>query len=133
MIAPGTIGMIAPRTAKPRPCSASQTCTPPPASRPNAEPPGRCDGVDQGHRVGDVEQRAPRGAGAAAADIDRRHGRGRIEHHRRDAGRQRRIASACPTRTPAISVSRFYIPRCPVEYKMNDMALLWSTTSEVRA
>ncbi len=39
MIAPGTIGMTAPPTAKPRPCSASQACTPPPASSPNAEPP----------------------------------------------------------------------------------------------
>ena len=39
MIAPGTIGMTAPRTTKPRPCSASQACTPPPASSPNAEPP----------------------------------------------------------------------------------------------
>src|SRR5436305_385149 len=39
MIAPGTIGITAPPTAKPRPCSASQACTPPPASSPNAEPP----------------------------------------------------------------------------------------------
>ncbi len=37
--APGTIGISASRTARPRPCSASHACTPPPASIPNAEPP----------------------------------------------------------------------------------------------
>ena len=82
MIAPGTIGITAPRTAKPRPCSASQACTPPPASSPNAEPPRERDGVDALHGVGEVEQRALAGAGPSAAHVDRRH-RGMIEERPR--------------------------------------------------
>ena len=38
-MAPGTIGMTASLMRKPRPCSASQACTPPAASSPSAEPP----------------------------------------------------------------------------------------------
>jgi hypothetical protein len=38
-MAAGTIGTRALRTAKPRPCSLSQACTPDAASRPKAEPP----------------------------------------------------------------------------------------------
>ena len=39
MIAAGTIGTRAPPTAKPRPCSRSQACTPEAVSSPKAEPP----------------------------------------------------------------------------------------------
>ena len=88
MIAPGTIGMTAPRTAKPRPCSASQACTPPPASSPNAEPPESAMASIALHGVGEVEQRALAGAGTAAAHVDRRHRRA-VEHDRGDAGGQR--------------------------------------------
>ena len=38
-MAPGTMGISASPMAKPRPCSVSQPCMPPAASRPNAEPP----------------------------------------------------------------------------------------------
>ena len=38
-MAAGTIGTRAVRTAKPRPCSNSQACTPDAASRPKADPP----------------------------------------------------------------------------------------------
>ena len=42
------------------------------------------------HGVGEVEQRALAGAGTAAAHVDRRY-RGLVEHHRGDAGCQRRV------------------------------------------
>ncbi len=58
--------------------------------QPECRAAGQRDGVNPLHGVGDVEQRALAGARAAAAYIDRCYDR-RIEHHRRDAGRQRRI------------------------------------------
>ena len=48
------------------------------------------EGIDPLHRVGEIEQRALAGAGAAAAHVDRRHRR-RIENHRGDAGCKRRV------------------------------------------
>ena len=115
-IAPGTIGMIAPRTSKPRPCSASQACTPPPASSPKAEPPDSAMASIGLHGVGDDRAARLRGC------------RGRRRGHRSPppTGASKITAvtpdasaalSAWPTRTPAISVRRFFIA-CHLEAQM---------------
>ena len=89
-MAPGTIGMTASRIRKPRPCSASQACTPPPASSPNAEPPESAMASIRSTVLARSSSALLAGAGSAAAHVDRGDRR-LVEHDGGDAGGERRI------------------------------------------
>src|SRR3979409_1950966 len=106
-MAPGTIGMMASRIRNPRPCSASQACTPPPASSPNADPPDNaiasiCSTMLTGSSSAPsrVPGPPPRTSIAATA------GESKTTAVTPDA---RAASSAWPTRTPAISGRRVFI------------------------
>ncbi len=68
--------------------------------------------VDLLHGVGEVEQRAFAGAGAAAAHVDRRHRR-LVEHDRGDAGRQRGIVGVTDADAGNIGEEIFQSTRSP--------------------
>ena len=87
-IAPGTIGITASRMRKPRPCSASQACTPPAASSPSAEPPESAIASTASTVLSGWSRRFLAGAGPAAAHVDRGHRR-LVENDRGYAGRER--------------------------------------------
>src|SRR5260370_480782 len=98
--------MTAPPPAKPRACSASQACTPPPASSPNAEPPESAMAsirstvlATSSSAPSRVPGPPPRTSIAATAGLSK------ITAVTPDANA---ASSAWPTRTPAISVRRFF-------------------------
>ena len=105
-IAPGTIGMTASRMRRPRPCSASQACTPPAASSPSAEPPESA--------MASIASTVLAGSSRPSSRVPGPPPRTSIEA---TAGWSKMIAvtpearaasSAWPTRTPAMSVRRFF-------------------------
>ncbi len=106
MVAPGTIGITASRTAKPRPSSASLACTPPPASRPKAEPPESAMASMRStvlSRCSSASSRVP-GPPPRTSIADRRP----IENHRRHAGRKGGVMGVTDANAGK-SVRRFFI------------------------
>jgi hypothetical protein len=89
-IAPGTIGMTASRILKPRPCSASQACTPPAASSPSAEPPDSAMASISWTVLSGLRRPVLAGPGPAAAHVDRGDGGG-IENDCGHAGGERGV------------------------------------------
>src|SRR5882757_8070504 len=108
-MAPGTMGMTASRMRRPRPCSARKACTPPAASSPSAEPPESAIPSMASTVLSSSSTVSSRVPGPPPrTSIEATAGRSNMMAVTPEATE---MSSAWPTRTPGMSVRRFFKTR----------------------